>query len=166
MVPGSTFKYGSIFSIPIFKLELFSKTPILDAVIPFPSELNTPPVTNIYFVLKLNSPYRIYVSVLFYRIGDSVCWANTNAETTSCAFVRNYFWIKKAIKTYCHLIASIFAYRAHNSLPSNTSGWFYIKLRGDIFFVFKAKNAFFASIYALIAVCAAIYREIQKNPIV
>ena len=43
--------YGSIFNIPIFLSACFSKVPTLAAVIPFPREDKTPPVTKMYLVI-------------------------------------------------------------------------------------------------------------------
>ena len=50
MVPASVFKYGSIL-IAVGRIPaLFSSTPRLDAVTPFPSPLRTPPETMTYFI--------------------------------------------------------------------------------------------------------------------
>ena len=51
IVPGSTLIYGSIFNIPILRPVCFKSVPTLAAVIPFPRELKTPPVTKIYLVM-------------------------------------------------------------------------------------------------------------------
>ncbi len=51
IVPGSTLIYGSIFNMPTFLPECLSKVPTLAAVIPFPRELKTPPVTKMYLVM-------------------------------------------------------------------------------------------------------------------
>ena len=50
MVPASLFRYGSIFTEVRRSPADFSKTPMLDAVIPLPSPDRTPPVTTTYFM--------------------------------------------------------------------------------------------------------------------
>jgi hypothetical protein len=52
MVPGSTFRYGSSFWTETLRPRLFRIVPIEATVIPFPTELTTPPVTNIYLVIS------------------------------------------------------------------------------------------------------------------
>src|SRR3954466_2678635 len=49
IVPGSTFRYGSNFCTCTFMPRAFSRRPSEAAVMPFPSEETTPPVTKTYF---------------------------------------------------------------------------------------------------------------------
>src|SRR6185295_1957979 len=46
VVPGSTLMYGSSFRMETFRPRAFSSRPMLAAVMPFPSEEVTPPVTK------------------------------------------------------------------------------------------------------------------------
>src|SRR3954471_6325520 len=50
IVPGSTLMYGSNFWTCTFSPRAFSSRPSDAAVIPFPSDETTPPVTKTYFV--------------------------------------------------------------------------------------------------------------------
>src|SRR5271165_4994462 len=50
MVPGSTLRYGSNFCIATLRPRFSSSVPSAAAVNPLPSELTTPPVTNMYFI--------------------------------------------------------------------------------------------------------------------
>src|SRR4029453_4062735 len=49
IVPGSTFRYGSNFWTWTFRPRALRSRPSDAAVIPFPSDETTPPVTNTYF---------------------------------------------------------------------------------------------------------------------
>src|SRR5437868_3013131 len=49
MVPGSTFRYGSIFCMLTLRPRLSSRHPMEAAAKPLPREDTTPPVTKIYF---------------------------------------------------------------------------------------------------------------------
>ena len=59
MVPGSTFKYGSIFLIRTLKPCDFNKYPSDAEDNPFPKDDTTPPVTNIYRAMELS--YRLII---------------------------------------------------------------------------------------------------------
>ncbi len=50
IVPGSTFRYGSNFCTCTFSPRALSRRPSEAAVIPFPSDETTPPVTKTYLV--------------------------------------------------------------------------------------------------------------------
>jgi hypothetical protein len=52
MVPGSTFRYGSSFWRETLRWRAFRMFPIDAAVMPFPSEETTPPVTKTYFDIE------------------------------------------------------------------------------------------------------------------
>src|SRR3954452_12285008 len=51
MVPGSTLMYGSSFRTETRRPRALSRRPMLAAVMPFPSEEVTPPVTKTYFAM-------------------------------------------------------------------------------------------------------------------
>src|SRR5579859_4601718 len=52
MVPGSTLRYGSSFWRETVRWRAFKMLPIEAAVMPFPSEETTPPVTKTYFDIQ------------------------------------------------------------------------------------------------------------------
>jgi hypothetical protein len=52
MVPGSTFRYGSSFWRETLRWRAFRMFPMDAAVMPFPREETTPPVTKTYFDIE------------------------------------------------------------------------------------------------------------------
>ena len=75
MVPGSTFRYGSIFCIITEYPRAFSRCPKDAAVIPLPRDETTPPVTKMYFVMDRHAfPGRV-------RVGMRACRRSGRGRT-------------------------------------------------------------------------------------
>src|ERR1035437_1910142 len=64
MVPGSTLRYGSSFCSETVKWRAFRMFPMDAAVMPFPSEETTPPVTKTYFDIETSRAVLAMVAAL------------------------------------------------------------------------------------------------------
>src|SRR5699024_8319876 len=85
IVPGSTLIYGSNFCKVTFSPRFLSNRPNDAAVIPFPSDDTTPPVTKIYLVNLIPSftyPYQYAVHIYFILVCNiidaSPLWGNAS----------------------------------------------------------------------------------------